>query len=145
MSGYGDTRLPANFWKDVHPEPNTGCWLWGLSLTAEGYGRYRVRGDTYAHRLAWTALRGPIPDGLYIDHLCRNRACCNPEHLEPVTARENVLRSPHHRWKTHCLRGHAFMEENTLWRFDKRSGQMQRKCRECDRMRKRVSWRGAAA
>jgi hypothetical protein len=71
----------------------------------------------FGHRVSYEAFKGPIPDGLTIDHLCRNRACVNPEHLEPVTMRVNCLRgeSPAavHARKTHCPKGHEYSAENT--------------------------------
>lgn len=71
--------------------PLTGCWEWLWGRTGAGYGRWRGR---YAHRVSYERSRGPIPAGLRIDHLCRNRGCVNPDHLEPVTAAVNAQRSP---------------------------------------------------
>ena len=90
-----------------------GCWEWTGSKGSCGYGHMRVSGRTVSvHRIAYNELVGPIPDGLTLDHLCRNRWCVNPEHLEPVTNRENVLRgvnppAQNHR-KQKCLKGHPF-------------------------------------
>lgn len=74
------------------PDPGP-CWEWQMARTPSGYGQWTVRGLTTsrAHRIVWELLRGPIPDGLVIDHLCRNRACCNPDHLRVVTLRVNAL------------------------------------------------------
>lgn len=80
------------FWPRV--TKGAGCWEWTGSVNEDGYGRFAVshRKTVRAHRWAYEALVGPIPQGLVIDHLCRNRACVNPAHMEPVTNRTNVLR-----------------------------------------------------
>ncbi len=71
------------------------CWIWQLYLTEKGYGRTGVPilGERRVHRIAYVALKGPIPVGLTLDHLCRVKACCNPDHLEPVTDLENRRRA----------------------------------------------------
>lgn len=77
----------------VMPEPNTGCFIWIGTRNQRGYGmRHKDGGPKLAHRIAWEDERGVIPVGLTLDHLCRNRACVNVDHLEPVTMRENTLR-----------------------------------------------------
>jgi hypothetical protein len=85
------------FMSHVHPEPNTGCWLWDGSHGGKGYGVFRfpkngVNKMQNAHRIAYEIERGPIPKGLCLDHLCRNPACVNPDHLEIVTYSENINR-----------------------------------------------------
>lgn len=71
----------------------SGCWVWSGSPSTRGYGKITVAGTIfYAHRFMYELHVGPIPDGLYIDHLCRNKMCVNPDHLEPVTHRENLMR-----------------------------------------------------
>jgi hypothetical protein len=111
-----------------------GCWVW-TGGTRNGYGRttWNSRRD-YVHRVMWEMLVGPIPDGLQIDHLCRVKLCCNPDHLEPVTPRVNVKRSSagailrrRNASVTHCPRGHCYSPENTLVI----SGH--RRCRTCNR------------
>lgn len=100
------------------------CWQWTAGVSGGRYGSF-LRPDLggkaqKAHRVAWELLVGPIPDGLQIDHLCKNTLCVNPDHLEPVTARVNVRRSAgvcaRNAAKTACKRGHVFTEENTMRR-----------------------------
>ena len=129
---YGDPRLPQRFWEKVFPEPNTGCWLWGASEAWTGYSRYKlgVNRETTGHRHAYLNLVGPIGDGLVLDHLCRTRSCVNSAHLDPVTQRENVRRSPVaigavNANKTHCPAGHEYTPENTSGR------RYQRVCKRC--------------
>lgn len=129
-----------------------GCWEWQGIKNAYGYGVITTGSTSYgtvrrfmAHRLAWEFLRGPIPDGLQMDHLCRNRGCVNPDHLEPVTQHENLLRGntipARNAAKTHCAKGHAYDEANT--RRDKKTGA--RICRACraDQQRRRRAERTA--
>lgn len=97
----------------------TGCWDWTASKNHLGYGQYwDGKRRAKAHRFSYEALVGPIPEGLVIDHLCRNRGCVNPAHLEPVTQRRNVLRGEGmgaiNARKTHCKHGHPFTPENTI-------------------------------
>ena len=97
------------------------CWLWTGCVGTKGYGYARSDGrNALAHRVAWQMYRGEIPSGLQIDHLCRNRKCVRPEHMELVTIRTNVLRgiglSAINARKTHCIRGHEFIGENVkIW------------------------------
>jgi hypothetical protein len=123
------------------PEPNSGCWLWTGTMFPNGYGMVRNvnarRGAALAHRVSYELHCQPIPDGLVIDHLCRNRCCVNPAHLEPVTFTENCVRGvglkkghAFQRAKTHCPKGHPYDEANTYWRKGGARG-----CRECGRQR----------
>jgi hypothetical protein len=96
----------------VTVDPETGCWPWRLATT-NGYGYLRCKGvNALAHRVSYTRHKGDIPDGLQIDHLCRNRRCVNPDHLEAVTAQTNVLRGVNPGAiavrTNHCKRGHNF-------------------------------------
>lgn len=98
-------------------QPNiiTNCWTWTAFIRPEGYGHMRVGKDVIlAHRLAYELYVGPVPDGLTLDHLCRNRRCVNPAHLEPVTGSENTKRGIKYlSTLTSCKRGHPFDEANT--------------------------------
>lgn len=124
------------FWEKV--AKTDGCWLWtGAQSRGNGgqYGTFRLprsRKMARAHRWSWEQARGPILAGLTLDHLCRNTLCVNPEHLEAVTQRTNILRSGNtaagHAAKTHCVHGHPLSGENT---YTAKSGQ--RMCRECRR------------
>jgi len=86
--------LAERFHENTSPASN-GCVEWTGTICGEGYGRLWVDGSSRsAHRISWELQRGPIPAGLHIDHLCRNRRCVNPDHLEPVEPRVNIARSP---------------------------------------------------
>lgn len=107
------------------------CWVWKGVIAYDGYGVAKVDNKRYrAHRLVYETFKAPIPDGLVIDHLCRNRACCNPDHLEPVTTRVNILRgvgpSALAAVKTACAKGHPFAGSNLIIRSNG-----QRACRIC--------------
>lgn len=106
----------------------SGCWLWGGVVTRGGYGMFWPdETGTPAHRWSYEHHVGLIPQGLQIDHLCRVRRCVNPAHLEPVTAKENQIRSPHNpAIRTHCPQGHAYNHANTYRYPDGR-----RACRAC--------------
>lgn len=118
-----------------------GCWLWRGYVGKDGYGQVRFERQSYRiHRVIYAALVGPILPGLTLDHLCRNRACVNPAHLEIVSKGENVLRgdgvSAKYARATHCKHGHPFSPENTVWRFHR--SRPCRRCRICDQNRDRL-------
>lgn len=137
-------RLLGLFFTHVRME-ESGCWVWqGWRVTPRRiYGGFTTRLLTtrnwLAHRLSYELHKGPIPEGLHVDHVCRNTLCVNPDHLEAVTVRENILRSEassaQRARQTHCKRGHEFTEENTYRRKDHRNGR--RMCRQCGRDRQR--------
>jgi len=136
----GIRATEIRFWLKVTRRGAEECWGWTGARASEGYGRMRAAGRYfYAHRFAYELLVGPIPKGLSIDHLCRNRLCVNPNHLEAVTQRQNVLRgtgSPaiNHK-KTECSRGHPYTPENTYIQID--HGREHRSCLTCRRARTR--------
>lgn len=121
-------------------EKTDACWLWQGRTMPNGYGVISVRAGTgLVHRIVYTALVGPIPEGCEIDHLCRVKNCVRPNHLEPVTHAENVRRAG--AAKTHCIHGHEFTPENTY--RERVTGR--RSCKVCRRARDRARRPAVAA
>jgi hypothetical protein len=109
------------------------CWEWTGRKNIYGYGRVV---KAMAHRVVYEALVGPIPEGMTLDHLCRNRACVNPDHLEPTSLKENLLRGEgtgaKNKRKNECVNGHPFNETNTYIYGNRRQ------CRVCHKERARA-------
>lgn len=142
---YGQDQLRLAVDRALHRivVDDNDCWVF-QGAKSHGYGRIKVSTAPFQarywhlHRAVYTVMVAPVPDDLVMDHLCRNRACCNPEHLEPVTNWENLRRGQG--WvatnaaKTHCAQGHEFTPENTRIRGG--SGRAPyRVCKECHRQR----------
>ena len=126
-----DEKARKRFFEKVAVNPKTGCWEWWAYRDREGYGRFRLDGKTLlAHRVSYEMAKGKIPEVLQIDHLCRVRACVNPDHLETVTGKENLHRgeapAAANRAKTHCIRGHELSGDNLYVYPDGR-----RSCKAC--------------
>lgn len=128
--------LPDRLFKFIEPEPMSGCWLWNGGTT-RGYGRYWDKGGTPgAHRVVYELLVGPIPKGLHLDHKCRMPSCVNPDHLRPVTPRENahapgsLCLQKTNAAKTHCPHGHPYDAKNTMSQKAGKNG-IGRRCRTC--------------
>lgn len=148
-------RLPQDpqaqverFWAKVEPEPNSGCYLWVGAIQRRRHGAYGVfqaygqRTTNSAHVFAYRMAKGALPIGTEIDHLCRNTQCVNPDHLEAVPRRVNLLRGQTlvamNAEKTHCPKGHSYEGENVKYIFG-RTGTM-RVCRECLRQKARLRY-----
>ncbi len=135
MAIYNFTRTRLN--RKTKIDPLTRCWVWQGGLAAAGYGMLTVDSKRcYVHRLSYELRVGPIPEGAEIDHLCRNRACLNPHHLEPVSHRENLRRGIKGKLTTHCPRGHEYNEENTYFRKNSEA----RVCRLCAKIKDRIRY-----
>jgi hypothetical protein len=123
------------------PEPNSGCHLWLAALSTDGYAQLSVQGrNRNAHIVAYELAKGPVPDGMQIDHLCRLHCCVNPDHLEAVTGSENVRRGlgptvtrARLRMDVLCPHGHT----DVVW-YIRKNGKRQKECLTCQAIRKRA-------
>jgi len=137
------------FWDKVNKNgpissfrPDLGaCWIWTSYITEKGYGRITLKNNkkVYVHRHVYELTNGLIPEELELDHLCRVRNCCNPNHLRLVTSKENstaagsqvFFNGKEHSAKTHCPQGHIYNQENTYIAIRKTTGKSYRLCRIC--------------
>ena len=128
--GFFMLTTEQRFWSKV--DKSGECWIWTAGKTSKGYGKFTHSRSNRAHRWAYEQVNGPIPEGLVIDHLCRTPACVNPNHLEAVTPRVNILRgigsAAQYAKQTHCKHGHEYTPDNTHIRVDGA-----RECRICQR------------
>jgi len=118
----------SRFWSKVYK--TNSCWEWLACKDKDGYGHFKLKNKNIAaHRVAYELINGKIPEELEIDHLCHNRKCVNPNHMETVTHKTNIKRGSN-ATRTHCIHGHLFNNENTyIWK------EKQRTCKICAKNR----------
>ncbi len=132
-------RVKFNFLQKITRKEDDECWEWCGRYDKNGYGKLGLK---WAHRISYVVFVGEIPDGLeyQIDHLCKNRKCVNPKHLELVSQYENNMRSnsitAKEKRQTHCLRGHELSDENI---YANRGNK--RQCKQCHRIRAKENYR----
>lgn len=134
-------RIRERFWHKVDVQHAWSCWTALTSVGSHGYAQIGWRDETgrarmtLMHRVAYAMSHGPIPRGLVVDHLCHNRTCCNPAHLQLLSNEANSARQVRS-YAGKCKHGHAYTPENTY-----RDGKGYRRCRECARARSRKAFR----
>ena len=135
-----DSKVRERFSGKYTIDKATECWEWGGSLNKGGYGQMSINNRPYlSHRISCAIYKKDFNDALVVDHICRNRKCCNPDHLRMVTTRVNCTEnsksiSSANKSKTHCKQGHEFTKGNTKWRWvDKERTKRTRVCRECNK------------
>ena len=130
IAGEMSEALGPRFWSKVDINGPNGCWVWLGYVEKSGYGKFRFNGETQrCHRVTYECFVGKIPKGKQIDHLCRNRACCNPEHLEAVTPKINNFRGLNQSLKLTCVNGHPWLPEN-IYTAATKTG-VRKNCRIC--------------
>jgi hypothetical protein len=145
---YTRTPLAERFHTKYEVDPETGCWNWTANIAPQGYGRIGADAPDYttlyAHRVSYELHKGPIPEGLVVDHMCNNRQCVNPDHLQAITHKANIERSPAphiQRWiAQRCVRGHDMADPANVY-VRKDTGR--RQCKACIRIRSEASARAA--
>jgi hypothetical protein len=132
-----DIETEIRFWDKVNFNTENDCWEWKGAKNITDYGTITINNKAlYVHRISYEISKGKIPTGLQIDHLCRNRKCVNPEHLEAVSLRENLNRGIKHNQnsnKTHCVRGHELKGDNLYVKPDGA-----RRCRKCNNEKQNI-------
>ena len=131
-------RYKKNFYSKIEVNDETGCWEWQADKDKDGYGMFGLKFGRRAHRISLLIHGIKLIDGLQIDHLCKNKSCVNPEHLEQVTNLENIKRADyqvtmHNASKTHCKRGHLLQGYNLIIKKGNK-----RNCRTCRNLMERI-------
>ena len=143
--------LPRRILNKIHVQENGGssppCWIWTGSKTTAGYGNAQIKSGSvavgYVHRMIYEAFKGAIPEDRELDHLCRIRHCVNPDHLEAVSRAENQRRGLNGILKTHCVRGHSWIEENlTSYRRPHSRRGFIKRCKICHREQENERYHG---